>query len=433
MKGKDMSEDVQPPDAPTLDEASRKWTDWAAANYPGGIAERVSEAAIDAIKSGGSHEAAYAAAIREAEAHLQPAWTNAGATRDEPAQPLVSESDHARGTVGLSADGGNLVVRTHGKNPLTRKEWQKEEAKALALIGRILVVSRDRVTFGFEVYDGGDKTLFRIDGCSSKESLDVTMHAIAERAPHIRIELAHPSHGIPDPFPDEVKTQRKTAEAFNRQEQGARENSMRQLVKIKNYDNGKDYARDANSMAKAGWMPQGESAGRGKVSVGGTAGKLVLTAGLGAITGMSRKGSKMTVTWVKQLPYHEPRVFMIVPGIPEARTFPHEPYFTATNLARMQAGDEYPAAGATDAQPVSAGQAPGRTMPRTGDADAPYSLPVKTRPQQVIAQDAGVAPPRSAGQPSVAVRLKDLAELHDAGLITDEEFAAKRSALIAEL
>jgi hypothetical protein len=29
--------------------------------------------------------------------------------------------------------------------------------------------------------------------------------------------------------------------------------------------------------------------------------------------------------------------------------------------------------------------------------------------------------------------MKDLSELHDSGLISDEEFAAKRTALIAEL
>ena len=342
-----MNENLGDSSTSTPEAATKKWTDWAAANYPPELAPRVSAAAIEAVRSGAGHEAVYAAALEAAVAPVEPEMRNEAATLGDVKQPLVVELVHAKGLIGLSADGGELVVRTHGRNPLTRKEWQKDEAKGLAVISRILVVSRDRVTYGFGVYDQEDKPLLHIQGCSAKEGLDIMMQAITERAPHIRIELAHPSHGVPDPLPDEVKGQRKRAEAFNREENNARANSLRQVIKVKNYDNGKDYARDANSMARAGWTPQGETAGRGKVSVGGTAGKLILTGGLGAITGMSHKGSKMTVTWIKQLPYHEPREFMAVPTVPEARSFPAEPYFTATNLARVEPGDEYPIEGAT--------------------------------------------------------------------------------------
>lgn len=173
-------------------------------------------------------------------------------------------------------------------------------------------------------------------------------------------------------------------------------------------------------------------------------------------------------------------------------TFPAEPYFTATNLAPVLPGAEYPVFGPTvtlscfkchadvevaasasdyrcsacgerlymrscphcpktlvigealhghsikclscqhtsnwkaiDNRRVTADHAPGRKVPA---AAAPR--PQATAPTPAT-QPPSSAP--SADKPSVAARMKDLSELHNSGLISDEEFAAKRTALIAEL
>ncbi len=310
-----MSEGVEQTAQPSVsDDATRRWTEWSAANYPADVAERASAAAIEALRSGGSDDAAYQAAIRAADpAYRGEAQQRSDSSSGEVQQPLIAELPHATGSLGLSADRTVLVLRTHGKNAVTRREWHKEEPLPLTSIDRILAVSPDRSIFGLEIYYRQGKSIFEVGGITPKENLDATLQTIHASAPQIPIDLAHPSHGIPDPVPDEIKKQRKSAESFNKDELNARANSGRQEVKVKNYDNGKDYARDAPSMAKQGWSPQGETAGRGKVSVGGTAGKLVLTGGLGAITGLSHKGSKITVTWVRQLPFHQARELLPVP------------------------------------------------------------------------------------------------------------------------
>ena len=53
-------------------------------------------------------------------------------------------------------------------------------------------------------------------------------------------------------------------------------------MKVKTYDNHKAFQNDANRMAGDGWMPEQQIADRGKVSLGGTATKTIMTWGLGS-------------------------------------------------------------------------------------------------------------------------------------------------------
>jgi hypothetical protein len=73
---------------------------------------------------------------------------------------------------------------------------------------------------------------------------------------------------------------------------------------VRMYRNSQVYSEDAASMALRGYRPilsQGAAQAGGKVSLSGTAAKLALTGGLGAITGMSRQraaaNTEITVTY----------------------------------------------------------------------------------------------------------------------------------------
>lgn len=60
---------------------------------------------------------------------------------------------------------------------------------------------------------------------------------------------------------------------------------------------------------------------------------------------------------------------------------------------------------------------------------ARLSAPKESAPQQIVVQ---AAAPASA-QPDVMDQLKKLADLHAAGVLTDEEFSAKKTELLGRL
>lgn len=66
----------------------------------------------------------------------------------------------------------------------------------------------------------------------------------------------------------------------------------RHEVKVKTYDNPKAYERDAPKMARAGWMPQGQTAGASKAKIGHIV-------AFGVFGMAARKSGKITVTWVR--------------------------------------------------------------------------------------------------------------------------------------
>jgi hypothetical protein len=71
-------------------------------------------------------------------------------------------------------------------------------------------------------------------------------------------------------------------------------------VAVKTYRNAGEYERDAPGMASRGWIPAGQSTGQGRVAIGRTAAKAVLTGGIGLVLmGRSRSDAPITVTWVK--------------------------------------------------------------------------------------------------------------------------------------
>ena len=65
-----------------------------------------------------------------------------------------------------------------------------------------------------------------------------------------------------------------------------------------------------------------------------------------------------------------------------------------------------------------------RTSRRTSRRMASYNEPAYDEPQQA-------APPQAAPeQPDMTEQLKDLAKLHEQGILTDEEFAAQKQKLL---
>ena len=403
------SPQLAPPET-SVDEARRTWTAWAQANYPPHVVEQVVQAAMEVVAAGGSADAVYAAAVGAA-GGPQLGSASQPAAAVEPIIQLIGEVQHENGTAGLAPDYSALVIRTTGRNALTRREWRKEELKPLSQIVYIFVHSRDRQTFGFDACDQNNKWIAHVMGCTNKAALDTLMREIADHSPQIRIDLAHPSYGLPDPVHEQAKAERDRAVEFNRVEERWRQAAAAgPQVLVKTYDKAKDYQSDAPRMARQGWAPEGQTAGRGKVSAGGTAGKLILTGGLGAITGFSRKGDKVTVTWVKQPPTHDPRPFLAVPEVPAPRTFPPEPYFTAQLVDPVRPGDEYP--------PTSVGEVP----PLADERQPAAELVSPPSPQ-----------PDPVAPNSIAARMHSLSELKDAGLITEEEYATKRAAMLEEL
>lgn len=71
------------------------------------------------------------------------------------------------------------------------------------------------------------------------------------------------------------------------------------LTHIATYTNEKQMQREIEAAYHYGWQIQGQSGQGGHVNVGRTAGKLLLTGGLGLLTGVSRSKDKTTITFVR--------------------------------------------------------------------------------------------------------------------------------------
>lgn len=314
---------------------------------------------------------------------------------------------HSHGTLAL--EESELVVHETGKNPLTRKEWAKETRIPIPDVSTVLVKSRDGRAFAVELSRQSNTDHVRLEGIDSKTALDALLRELATASPATTILLAHPSDGLPDPVHEEAKKAAKQVLDFNAAEQKRREQAAtsRPEVKVKIYDKHKDYEGDAKKMARDGWVPEGQTSDRGGASVGGTAAKIILTGGLGAITGFSRKGNKITVTWMKQPPTYVPKPFVDVPEVPLPRVFPPKPYFAATVVGPITPGHEFDAA-------------PGM---HTEADDVVSELP--------LPESKSVASP--AGASTAAGRLRELAQLRDEGIISTEEFETKKVSILAEL
>lgn len=413
-------------------EEAQRWGQWAAANYPPDVASAVRAAALDALQRGGDQRAAYEAAL--AAAGQRPADTEATCRpRDSQvssfAESLTAEVAHDRGSTGIS-DKQELVVRMRSRNPLTRRESLKEVRVPSAEIGGVLVVSRDRTVFGVDVWDRTGALVQSVRGIEDKQALDELMRRVEVAGSHFKVMLAHPSHGLVDPHPKQVERERKGALSFNSDEQRARANSGRQEAKVKTYENSAAYSRDARRMTSDGWMPHGQSSGRGRVSMSGTATKLVLTGGLGAVTGFSRKGSKVTVTWVRTLPFHTPRAFLPVPDVPLPRTFPAEPYFPVRALVPVAKGHEFPEPAA---QPTSTERKVPPAQSRRQVVAPPTPAVVSLQGTRAQPSDPRVPSTSVASSSNVVDRMRGLEELKRAGLISEEEYLAKRTELISGL
>jgi hypothetical protein len=315
--------------------------------------------------------------------------------------------NHAHGMATI--EQGEVVNATRGKNLVTRKEWQKEDRIPVAAMRNVLVQSRDRLTFQFNAVDVRGKVVLSIEGCTSKPELDAFFRELVAANSNIVVELAHPSHGLTDLDHEAAEKEAKRAIKFNEEEEKRRKAALglRPEVKVKTYDNHKDYEHDAKKMAKDGWMPEGQTGARGGASLAGTGAKILLTGGLGAITGFSRKGDKITVTWVKQPPGFVPRDYMIVPEVPAPRVFPHEPYFQAGLLQPVQRGQEF-----------SVGWTPPATI-------SDHVTPMTPAPVASPSNQPAVGPGESVGD-----KLRQLAALRDDGIISPEEFEAKKAELL---
>jgi hypothetical protein len=75
--------------------------------------------------------------------------------------------------------------------------------------------------------------------------------------------------------------------------------AARNQVRVKSYKNEQEFERDAKKMIRDGWTIEGQSSKDQKTAIMRTAGKAVLTGGIGLIVmGRSKKGATITVTWV---------------------------------------------------------------------------------------------------------------------------------------
>ena len=71
-------------------------------------------------------------------------------------------------------------------------------------------------------------------------------------------------------------------------------------VKVQTYKSDKEFQKHAEKMLRDGWRIEGQTGHQGKVAIGRTVGKAVLTGGIGlALMGRSRKNDTITVTWLK--------------------------------------------------------------------------------------------------------------------------------------
>ncbi len=71
------------------------------------------------------------------------------------------------------------------------------------------------------------------------------------------------------------------------------------LTYVGTYKNEKDATKEAEEAAKNGWMPQGASATDGHINVGRTVTGAVLTGGLNLLIGGSRSKGKLTISYVR--------------------------------------------------------------------------------------------------------------------------------------
>lgn len=331
------------------------------------------------------------------------AIVQAGSPSPAVTEPLVGLR-HAHGVIAIAQ--GEVINATHGKNLVTRKEWQKEDRVAVATLRNVLVQSHDRLTFRFDAMDVRGKVVLSVEGCTSKPEMDAFFRDLVAADSNIVVGLAHPSYGLPDPQHDAAEREAKRAIDFNRDEEKRRKAALgvRPEVKVKIYEKHKDYAHDAPKMTKDGWMPEGQTTDRGGKSLAGTGAKILLTGGLGAITGFSHKDNKITVTWVKQPPGFAPRDYMVVPEVPAPRMFPPEPYFAATLLAPVRRGEEFSSGWSPPVAPAVAAAPAMRT-----------SAPIE-------------ASGSSAESPGD--KLRQLAGLRDDGIISAEEFEAKKAEIL---
>ncbi len=76
---------------------------------------------------------------------------------------------------------------------------------------------------------------------------------------------------------------------------------FRARSRIATYTNEKQMNKEAEAAFQQGWMIQGTSGTAGHVNVGRTMTKLVLTGGIGLMTGASRSKDKLTITFVRTL------------------------------------------------------------------------------------------------------------------------------------
>ena len=143
----------------------------------------------------------------------------------------------------LTIEGPELVNREHGKNPPTRKEWDKEDRIPAAEVAWVLVQSRDRVAFAFDVIDAAQRSRLRVTGVRSKPDLDALLRELSQASPASPIALAHPAFGLADPATEAGKAAAKKALEFNTAEQKRREQALgvRPELKVKTYDSHKDF------------------------------------------------------------------------------------------------------------------------------------------------------------------------------------------------
>jgi hypothetical protein len=71
------------------------------------------------------------------------------------------------------------------------------------------------------------------------------------------------------------------------------------LTQVVTYKNDKDASRESEKAAQKGWTPQGTSAVGDHVNVGRTTAKILLLGLPFLVTGASRGGGKVTLTYVR--------------------------------------------------------------------------------------------------------------------------------------
>jgi hypothetical protein len=97
---------------------------------------------------------------------------------------------YEKGEVGLSEEGDVIVLRRRRKNLLTRRERLVQEQTRLQDVSSILVSSRDRLLFNFDVLGPSGRCLLAAPGVQDKVALDELLTELHRLAPSLPIELA---------------------------------------------------------------------------------------------------------------------------------------------------------------------------------------------------------------------------------------------------